>query len=712
MDMKKGNVNLHVLSERILQLKYFKGFVFFFIAIFLYSMLIGNIVPDKLNIKLYQTASKDIISPLTIENKKATEKKQQEAADAVSPQYVYKRDYAELQSEQARETFNVCIEAQQTFPEDGVTSDQLKQVRANLPSVVRDSLSDESLSLLLSSSPSQLEYMKELSSTAINEVMDQQISVDGVKKARENVANKLASSGVNEEQQEVMMDIAQLFIRANYVLDTEATKLKKQEAKESVNPVIIREGQVIVREGQMVTRDVYQQLEAVGLLENRFNPFPYIGLLIFVSFIVATLVYVSKEMPSKVRSQNTYLVMFTIIFLFTMILMKSFSLLQKMDGLSMIVYLVPVAFGTMMVKMLINNKMAFVSAVIFGMTASIIFNSDIPGPVHPTYGFYVFFSSLLGIMLLDNQTKRSKILQTGLYISLFNLLLVSMLISFKNGHLTSHDIIFSYSFAAISGITASILTLGSIPVFETVFKITSSLKLIELANPNHPLLRKILMETPGTYHHSVMVANLAEAACESIGADGLVARVGAYYHDIGKTKRPHFFIENQMNMENPHDKISPQLSKKIIIAHPYDGRDMLQDADMPDEIVQIAEQHHGTTLLKFFYYKAKKLSDQEILEEEFRYPGPKAQTKEAAIVGIADCVEAAVRSLSKPTPQKIETLVRSIIRDRLEDGQFDECDLTLSELNQVAISLFETLQGIFHQRIEYPEDEKKKVKKA
>lgn len=711
--MKNKKINLHGLREKMVKFKYFKVLLFALITVFLYIILIGNVVPDKLNIKLYQTASKDIISPLTVENKQATEKKQQEAADAIPPQYVYKRDYAELQSEQAKEVINVSLEAQQKMADENeLTEDEIKDIRKNVPSVVRERLSDQSLQILVTASPSQLEYVKELLSTAVNEVMDQQISVDGVKAAKEDVANKLTNSGLSESLQEVSIEIAQSFIRPNYVLDTEATKLKKQEAKEAVNPVIIREGQVIVREGQMVSRDVYQQLEAVGLLDNRFNPFPYIGLAIFVSFIVAMLYYFSKELPNKVRSQNTYLLMFTIIFLFTMILMKSLSLLQKVDDLSMIVYLVPVAFGTMMTKMLINQKMAFVSAVVYGLTASFIFNADIPGTVHPTYGFYIFFSALLGIMLLDDQTRRSKILQTGLFVSLFNMLLVSMIISFKNGHLTSHDITFSFSFAAISGITAAVLTLGCIPIFETVFKITSSMKLIELSNPNHPMLRKILIETPGTYHHSIMVANLAEAACESIGADGLVARVGAYYHDIGKTKRPHFFIENQMNMDNPHDKISPQLSKKIIIAHPYDGREMLKEAEMPEEIIQIAEQHHGTTLLKFFYHKAKKLSEQEIFEEEFRYPGPKAQTKEAAIVGIADCVEAAVRSLAKPTPQKIEALVRSIIRDRLEDGQFDECDLTLNELNLVAISFFETLQGIFHQRIEYPEEDKKKVKKT
>jgi cyclic-di-AMP phosphodiesterase PgpH len=230
------------------------------------------------------------------------------------------------------------------------------------------------------------------------------------------------------------------------------------------------------------------------------------------------------------------------------------------------------------------------------------------------------------------------------------------------------------------------------------------MRLIELSNPNHPLLRKILTETPGTYHHSVMVANLADAACEAIGANGLLARVGCYYHDIGKTKRPQFFIENQMNIENPHDRLPAQTSANIIVAHATDGAEMLKKHRMPKEIVDIAEQHHGTTLLRFFYHKATT-NGKEAKEEDYRYPGPRAQTKEAAIVGIADSVEAAVRSMRQPSAEQIESVIGNIISDRLQDGQLNECDLTLKELDIVANSFIETLKGIFHSRIEYPKND-------
>jgi putative nucleotidyltransferase with HDIG domain len=253
-----------------------------------------------------------------------------------------------------------------------------------------------------------------------------------------------------------------------------------------------------------------------------------------------------------------------------------------------------------------------------------------------------------------------------------------------------------------------VLVIGLLPFFEVSFGILSPLKLIELSNPNHPLLRKLLVETPGTYHHSVMVGNLSEAAAEAIGANGLLCRVGSFYHDLGKTKRPSYFIENQGNMGNPHDEIEPSLSKEIIIAHARDGEQMLREHKMPKQLCDIAAQHHGTSLLKYFYHKAIKQAEEQgreidFTEDDYRYPGPKAQTKEAAIVGIADSVEAAVRSLRSPSLEQISELVDRIIRDRLEDNQFNECDLTMRELDVIGSTMKESLLGIFHSRIEYPE---------
>jgi putative nucleotidyltransferase with HDIG domain len=398
--------------------------------------------------------------------------------------------------------------------------------------------------------------------------------------------------------------------------------------------------------------------------------------------------------------------MYVMIFILNACLMKVINIGQNLDFVG-IGFLAPVAFSTMLITMLLHQRIAIFSSFMFGIIAAVLLNGDSSTHMDFTYGLVTIFSSAAGAFFLGKASRKTKILQAGFVVSLVTGIAIFTMTMLKNIPIGWIELSKLLLFGTSSGLIASVLTIGLMPFFEAAFKILSPMKLIELSNPNQPLLRKVLIEAPGTYHHSVMVANLAEAATEAVGGNGLLARVGAYYHDVGKTKRPHFFIENQMNMGNPHDKIAPQLSKTIITAHARDGAQMLKEYGLPKAIQDIAEQHHGTTLLKYFYHKAKQESESEIVESDFRYPGPKAQFKVAAIVGIADCVEAAVRSLSKPSPERIENMVRNIIRDRLEDGQFNECDLTLKELDQIAKAICETLHGIFHSRIEYPEDKEK-----
>jgi len=247
------------------------------------------------------------------------------------------------------------------------------------------------------------------------------------------------------------------------------------------------------------------------------------------------------------------------------------------------------------------------------------------------------------------------------------------------------------------------LTNGAIPYLESAFGITSSVRLLELSNPGNSLLRRLQIEAPGTYHHSLLVGNLAEAAANAVGGDALLVRVAAYYHDIGKIKRPYFFIENQMG-DNPHDKIAPTLSTLILTSHVKDGVELAREQKLPQGITEIIEQHHGNSLCSFFYHKAVENNKNEnVTEEEFRYEGPKPQTKEAAMVMLADAVEAAVRSLQNRTSGRVEGIVRKIIKDKLMDGQLDECDLTLKDLDIIAAAFIRVLSGIFHNRIEYPD---------
>jgi cyclic-di-AMP phosphodiesterase PgpH len=682
---------------------------FIIMGLILFGILVSNVTPNVVDVNVFERAPRDIQSPITIPLEDQTEARKRQAAENVRNEYTFNKDIALEQAEKMAILIDTIkkineIENKKEEEEPLLTYEQKKEQLEGLIDVTV--ISTDTLTALFQAKEDELNNLKNLSTSVINGVLKEPILVEEVEKARENAERLIRDNGnLSFALKNASLELTRYFIIANKTLDTEKTREKRKEASDKVEEVVIREGEVLVKSGAVITPEIHQKLKMVGLLNQEMKTYPYYGLFIFVVVVMAGLYYFMKEERLK-EHFSKYVTIYGLVFTLTLIVMKLVSITAQ-AGLANFMYIVPVAAGAMMIKMLFNEELAVVSAVIFALSAALIFNEQTTGNFNFMMSLYVLFNSISGIVFLGKTQQRSKILQAGFFVSFVAILTIASLLLLQNGKFTSWQIGLDLGFGALSGFISAVLTLGLLPVIESSFGILSVTKLIELSNPNHPILRKVLMEAPGTYHHSIMVANLSEAACEAIGANGLLARVGSYYHDVGKTKRPHFFIENQMNMENPHDKIAPQLSKTIITAHPYDGADMLRLSKIPKEIIDIAEQHHGTTLLKFFYHKAAKLTEKEISENDFRYPGPKAQSKEVAIIGIADAVEAAVRSLSKPTPVKIDQIIRKIINDRLEDGQFDECDITLKELDIVAKTLSQTLQGIFHSRIEYPDENKK-----
>ncbi|HHW36895.1 MAG TPA: HD family phosphohydrolase [Bacillales bacterium] len=695
--------NLRNWFEKIQKNRFISTLLFIILAVVLYVAMYSNIQPEKLELRLFSVAKKDIISPITVEDVEATEEKKQEAALKVEDQYILKTDYAENRVEIISSIFDAVAVVKNEELEGEILENKLTTLNELIPSELKGQLSNTNLETLITATPWQLDSAKNTAITLIKQIMTQPIKVGEEDLQKEIVSEEIKKVNLPENLKTVMIKIAQYAIIPNYVYDIKGTEGKRQEAIDAVSQVKIRTGQVLVKEGQVIDREMYKQLELVGLLDEKANLNLFIGLAIFTLTLTSIMAVYLHDINPKER------IIFILIFLLTILLMKVVSLFQLVSEIG---YIFPIAMAPMLIKVLLNEKLATISSIIFAICSSLIFNVEMLGKFNFSIGIYFLISGIAGTIFINERHYRTKILKAGLYVSVVNIVVITALFMIRNGYYTGIEIGTYLLLAFLSGFISAVLTLGLLPVFEAWFGILSTVQLIELSSPNHPLLRKILLETPGTYHHSVMVANLSEAACEAIDANGLLARVGAYYHDIGKTKRPHFYIENQMNMENPHNTISPQLSTTIITAHPYDGADLLREHNIPKEIIDICEQHHGTTLLKYFYFKAKEQTE-NVIESDFRYPGPKAQTKESAIVGIADSVEAAVRSMPNPTMQKVENLVRKILSDRIQDGQFDECDITLKELDIATKSMCETLKGIFHSRIEYPENpDKKQAKKV
>ncbi|OYD07670.1 HD family phosphohydrolase [Paludifilum halophilum] len=666
-------------------------------AVLCFLLLMRDVLPHQYDVSPGSISSETIVSPVTKVDQTATEQARKQAADSVGKQYMIDD---QLTDRQIKRIDTIFSDIRRNLSDQSLSDEEkISKLKDVLPA----KLSKEFYDKLSQVDVDQLTEMRIVSREIVQDILSEGVRKKEIEKKRNEVDRSLVTSSLNSQARLIVRELAQVMIIPNELYDEERTEKLKEAARESVEPVPIKKGETIVAAGEVITEDQYRKLKELGFLKNQTHFWPYLGLGIVVSLLLSLLfIYVDRYQPD-VHRDNVKTTMLLSVFFLTVTGMKVVALGQNLEW-STIGYLAPAALGTMLITLLLDLHLALWCGVLFSIIAGMLFNSENHLLFDFRYGLVALVSGSAGAFALSGVRSRLSIFRAGLIAAAASAVTVAALYFLVPVDGDWVVLLQSLSFGAAGALFSAVLTIGFLQHFETVFDMLSPLRLLELSNPNHPLLRRLLIKTPGTYHHSVIVGNLAEAACEAVGASGLLARVGAYYHDLGKTKRPQFFIENQM-AENPHDKISPNLSKSIIIAHPRDGVKMLKEYHLPTPILDIAAQHHGTTLLKYFYFKAKEQDPAgQVLESDYRYPGPKAQFKEAAIVGIADSVEAAVRSLSRPTPDRIENMVRKIIKDRLEDGQFDECHLTLKELDLIARSMCETLQGIFHSRIEYPED--------
>jgi len=712
-------------------------FVFLF-----YFSLAPYVVPETYNIVEGVRSDKDIRTPTALRDEKATRAAEEEAANKIEDIYTtlsLKNDLLVESILLRVEQLNADTQVSDEHKIDIYRTDIPKKYDEHIEQFIKTSKNNNSYNEMLldqfALTASEQKYaipeetFYKLPSLSAEELSDMRIvAKDIVRKltneplrnaetARAQVAELVnASSITNRTAREIVQELARYVIMPNRFLDKEATDEAKELARQNTPPIIYEANEIIVKKDQMITADLYQLLSDANLLHNTKHSWPKAGVgimaLLLGLFLFVYLSQFSSLTIKKSRYTNAQLLMLLLISTITIGIMHIIAIIQDETN-SLAGYIAPVALGVMLITLLIDEFLALASTFIFMLLGAFILNTNPAQLFDFKFAIFIVIASLTAIYSIKHASQRSAILKAGIMVSIFGSL-SALMIMFMTEQMSSPQMLYGVGLAFGSGLLTSVLVIGIMPFFEISFGILSTLKLVELSSPNHPLLRKIMTETPGTYHHSVMVGNLAEAAAESIGADGLLCRVGAFYHDLGKTKRPLYFIENQNNMANPHDTIDPKLSKSIIVAHAKDGAEMLKAFNMPKPLRDIAEQHHGTTSLKFFYIKALKQAEEagievDFTEDDFRYPGPKAQTKEAAIVGIADCVEAAVRSLRNPTVEAVEDMIKKIIKNRVDDHQYNECDLTMKELDIIAQSLKEHLIGIFHSRIEYPDDVKAKV---
>ncbi|HLS34891.1 MAG TPA: HDIG domain-containing protein [Bacillota bacterium] len=691
------------------------------LGVFIFILTIKNVYTETYDIEKFAQAKETIRSPVTVENKQETNRKVREAISSVEDQYSIDEEISEERLAYVDELFDALSKVDEeskdgrsAVDEDSenneeessktLLTDRDKVLRLDelLSDDISNNISNSTFISLIHLTEKEREEGQLLLRKSIEDAFEAGIRTSNLQKAQSDVKQTIEFSQLDDSIQRAISPLVDFIIVENSFFDPEKTSQVEKEAANNVEPVIIRAGDIIVREGQTITNELYEELKLVGLLDAERNYYPIIGSIILIFLIVSVIGYEMHHLDKNHLLDRRMTTSILVISIIVIALMKIVSLFYTQE--SFIYYAVPIATGSLLLKLLINERISLVLAALYALIGSIIFNGEIPGTLNIETGIYFLFSQLAAIIFLANIRDRLTIVRAGIGMVFINVLLIILFafLSFETYDL--FELLIQGSFGVASALLSAVLTIGLLPFFETALGILSDARLLTLGNPNHPLLRKLLTEAPGTYHHSIMVANLSETACEAIGANGLLARVGAYYHDVGKTVQPHYFIENQISIKNPHDNLEPKESADIIIAHPYDGAKMLKDHKLPSEIIDITKQHHGTTLLKYFFHKEKE-QNSLASEIDFRYPGPKPQTKEAAVICICDSVEAAVRSLKEPTEEKIDDIVSSIINERLMDGQFNESPITLRELETVHETICRTLKGIFHSRIQYPEEE-------
>ena len=507
----------------------------------------------------------------------------------------------------------------------------------------------------------------------------------------------------------LVVDFVQRLIQPNITLNRNETEERKKLASAKIKTVLhkIKAGEMLLREGERVTQVQLLKLSALAKQSKKQQVlYTSIGAALILMCLLITTYILHLSQPGRISGEHNKRLLFMAGVFLTFFLLAEIS--YKLSGvltlnstlpiqMSTTWFGIPLASGAMIVCVFMGLAVAVPFAMVMAISFAVIFGNSLP------YFLYFLISGTMAAYWIQHCRERKVFIAAGAKLGLLNILLVTA-IDFYLADLSGSKILYDWAFGFMGGIVAGIVTAGLVPLVEIAFGYTTDISLLELANLDRPILRRLMIEAPGTYHHSVIVGSLVEAAATEIGANPLLAKVCGYYHDIGKINKPLYFIENQTNGKNKHDKLAPSMSGLILIAHVKEGVEIAREHKLGQDIVETIRQHHGTSFIRYFYDKAKQLRGEDRVNvDDFRYPGPRPQTREAGLVMLADVVEAASRTLDNPTPSRIQGLVQNLINNIFSDGQLDECELTLKDLHKIARSFNKILYGIHHHRIEYSE---------
>ncbi len=671
--------------------------VFTFLA--LYAMLVATITPDQYDLKVGQVSPITITASRDVEDTLATQQLRAEAMAAVQPTYITDNEAQEKVMNNLNSAFTrlEAVRKWSVDPEGEISETFIRQAQNSLAPIA---MVEDTVTWLLRLEENELNQLREAVIDTVGGVLNDKLSEGRKEETITKICKDMQNTGFDAHSVELARQVLKAYLEPNLLVDAETYEMKKNEAMSSVEPVIYLKGRNIVRSGEIITKAQITMLDSLGMLKSNsaLDVLMLAGIALLLALLMMTIIIYLSIFQHEMLQDARKVGLLGTIFLITIGLC---ILCQEIN-----VYLMPVTLGVMLTAVLLKNRLALIVNIALSVMCGLAASGA--SGVFTASMFSVMLTSIVSgslcVAIMRKRPQRAAVLLAGLAVAASNIATI-FAVSLINSSTSLMTDFTWMAWAAASGILAAVLCIGLQPALEWMFNLVTSAKLMELSNPNQPLIRRLILEASGTYHHSIIVANLSEAAADSIGANGLLARVGAYYHDVGKLKRPLYFKENQLG-DNPHDRTDPMVSAAILTAHPKDGVALAQKSRMPKPIQEIIEQHHGDTPVIYFYDRCIKQNGIENVNiEDFRYPGPRPQTREAAIVMLADTVEAAARAMQAPTMEKMDQLIRKLVRSKMDDGQLDDSPLTMRDLDRICKAFLTVLTGVFHQRVEYPKVE-------
>ncbi len=599
-------------------------------------------------------------------------------------------------------------------PRENISSSELTGLRGNVKKIVRDIMTVGVLDV-------DKEQLKSLNQRIVIVENNEEVNypIDNYYDLQET-RDRLAEMFKNDYPEksyfvQVGFGIVNYFLRPNLIYNEtlHRQRIDNAAARVPLASGFVDEDEKIVDRNERITPEIRKKLVSLatvmaekGMAEGGMQQFlPVVGRVVFIIILFFLLsVFIHIERPEILRETKAILVIALIILIVSLIafLIHTF-LLPRLDFAE---YLVPSALGAMLLATLFDAKIGYVGTVIVSVLLGGIWGNEFNLMV------ISFFVGVVGVTVIKRVRGRRQFVQVILSLIGANIVAITFMGFLQ--FIPFREIAYQWIWGGMNGLLTPILMYGLLPLIESMFDITTDFSLLEISNLNHPLLKRLSVQAPGTYHHSIIVGNLAEAAAQAIDGNSLLARVGSYYHDVGKIEKAEYFVENQMSKENPHKKLTPRMSALILMNHVKRGLEIADKYKLPSSIKDIINQHQGTTIMTYFYQKAiDKDGSEEASEVDYRYPGPRPRTKEAAIVMLADAVEAATRSLKEPTHSRLKGIIEEIVDGRFQEGELDQSPLTLNNLERIKESFLTILAGTFHARVEYPEkDEQGKTKKT